>query len=73
MEPAQEEAKEQSKPLPLPPLARLDLRDNCIDSHSISTSNEGELTFEPVIAMRAVKRLAKRHIGIRSETLVKWV
>ena len=40
--------------LSLPPLARLDLRDNAIDPHGVSV--EGEQTFEPVICMRAMKR-----------------
>lgn len=38
----------------LPPLVRLDLRDNAIDPHGVC--NEGEQTFEPVLCMRAIKR-----------------
>lgn len=38
----------------LPPLARLDLRDNAIDPHGVCC--EGEPRYEPVICMRAVKR-----------------
>lgn len=39
----------------MPTLARLDIRDNSIDSHGICVE-EQVLTFEPIICMRAVKR-----------------
>ncbi len=48
------EESDKAVKLPLPLLAKLDLRDNAIDAHGVC--GEGDMTFEPVICMRAVKR-----------------
>lgn len=49
------EPSSSSKPT-LPPLSRLDLRDNSIDPHG--ACGDEVQTFEPVICMRTVKRYA---------------
>ena len=49
----------ESARVPLPPLAKLDLKNNSIDAHGISVDEpigRAGQTFEPVICTRAIKR-----------------